>query len=88
MASPGNSASDGCTLWIDAWRGRDMRACCAAHDLAYSIGAPPKEFADLELAACVTRATGDPVMAAIMWLGVALCGGLWWRRCRRRDSRA
>ena len=80
------AASDGCTLWVDSWMGHDMRACCAAHDLAYSIGAPPKEIADLELAACGTRATGDPVMGAIMLLGVALCGRWWWRRCRRADA--
>lgn len=83
------AASDGCTLWLQEWRGHDMRACCAAHDLAYSTGEPPKVFADLELAACISRATDDPLMAALMWFGVATAGCFWWLVCRlrRREAR-
>lgn len=66
--------SDGCTGWVDGvWR-----HCCDAHDLAYASGFD-KFQADLALQECVA-ATGNPVMAFIMLVGVSLFGWIFYRK--------
>lgn len=78
MAGSGTDrlVSDGCTLWFDGvWR-----ACCDAHDVAYSAFAD-KVQSDLELALCVAR-TGHGAMALIMLAGVLAFGWLFYPRKR------
>lgn len=72
-----------CTLFPDRAMGRDWSHCCQAHDLAYSLGVPTRPEADLQLARCVADATGWGWLASLMWAGVVLFGGLFWRRARK-----
>ena len=65
---------DGCTMWFDGvWR-----ACCDAHDFAYTYGAN-KILADLDLATCVAK-TGHGAMGLVMLAGVTIGGWYWWHR--------
>lgn len=72
---------DHCTLWFEG----TWAHCCAAHDLAYANPAIGRLSADWALAQCVAATSGGPVMAAIMFGGVALFGWFFrWRGQRRR----
>lgn len=78
-AGGGYRLGDGCTLWLDgAWR-----HCCDAHDLAYAQLAD-KGVADWALFLCVAE-TGNPFMAFLMLVGVAIFGWWWYLRgkCRK-----
>lgn len=66
--------SDGCTFWLQGW----WRHCCVAHDAAYANGVN-KFIADEALRICVDQA-GAPIMAWIMFIGVTLFGGLFYRK--------
>lgn len=76
-------SQDACTLWPDGW----WRACCVAHDLAYETGASRLD-ADVELLSCVaTSAEGllglaSVGVAALMFVGVRVFGGRFWRRAQ------
>ena len=72
-----NNVGDGCTFWPD----RTWRACCDAHDAAYSLGID-KLQADWNLLTCVLPY--DPIAAVLMFGGVSLFGWLWWLKARRR----
>ncbi len=74
---------DYCTLFPDRAAGRDWSHCCQQHDLAYTLGTPSRPEADAQLAQCVADATGWSALAVLMWAGVALFGGIFWRRARR-----
>lgn len=79
MPSSSLPAGDGCTLYLQGvWR-----HCCDAHDLAYVVGEVDKLTADWQLFSCVA-ATGQWWHAVIMFAGVLLFGGLWWRKARRQ----
>lgn len=71
-------ATDGCSLFPDrALIGNaDWCECCAAHDLAYWRGGTEDEraAADQALRECVTRKTGNRVLAAAMYQGVRAGG--------------
>jgi len=64
---------DGCTMWFDGiWK-----HCCDAHDIAWYEG---QDFfsSNFDLAMCVAE-TGRPVMSFIMFVGVTLFGGIWFK---------
>lgn len=77
MALGDDALGDGCTGFPD----RSWRACCDLHDAAYALGAD-KLKADWDLFLCV--APKDPIAAAIMFLGVATAGWIWWWHARLR----
>jgi len=66
--------TDGCTLFPDG----DWFDCCAAHDEFYRRGGTPDErrMADRILRNCV-KAGGRPLVAALMYAGVRVCGAEW-----------
>jgi len=70
---------DACTGWWDGWPdviwGIDLRACCAAHDLAYAAGFWTSVVSDFELGRCVAAAGGS-AMGGIMLAGVLTFGAL------------
>lgn len=69
--------SDGCTLWPDGWFGKDSwRWACVKHDEAYYYGGGylARLTADVELLFDVTK-TGHPCVAVVMFCGVRLFGG-------------
>lgn len=55
--------------------------CCDMHDIAYAMQMD-KLKADLDLAFCVAK-TGHAGIALIMFLGVTIFGGIWYRRARQ-----
>jgi hypothetical protein len=69
--------SDGCSLWVDSWRGVNLYPICFFHDLKYWSGRPGEEderlIADLELMINVME-KGLPIMALVMFVGVRVCG--------------
>lgn len=72
-------SSDGCSLFPDrALVGKqDWCRCCLAHDLAYWRGGTldARLDADRELKNCVHHATGNAVLAELMFAGVRSGGG-------------
>lgn len=77
--------ADHCTAWPDRAFGLDWSHCCAAHDLAYETGAP-RIAADLDLAACVSAATGWHWMAGLMFVGVLFFGWAFKARSSGNDG--
>jgi hypothetical protein len=77
--------TDYCTLFPDRAFGRDWSACCMVHDLAYGADGS-RMAADLELASCVTQATGWHGLGALMFAGVAAFG--WWFRRKGKKERS
>lgn len=49
---------DGCTLFVDEWRGISIRPCCDAHDEAFYFGIGLWDFivANYQLAVCFFEA--------------------------------
>ena len=72
-------SSDGCSLFPDRSliTKKDWCDCCLAHDVAYWRGGTAAERlkADEELRDCVARATRDPALAELMFVGVRSGGG-------------
>src|SRR6266853_393551 len=70
--------SDGCSLFPDGtWRNRDRWfGCCYVHDVRYWEGGAQeaRKRADSALRACVLEATGDEVLANLMYDGVRVGG--------------
>jgi len=75
---------DHCTFWPDRFLGRDWSHCCATHDAAYASGVGSKIDADVNLLRCVTNATGWESFALVMFAGVFLFGGIFWKRKGRK----
>lgn len=75
--------SDGCSLFPDRSHllAADWCACCVAHDLAYWRGgtAQQRAQADTDLKACVSQASGNPLLGPLMYAGVRLGGLPDWR---------
>lgn len=70
------SKSDGCTLWLDGWWGKDgWKWACVKHDEFYYYGGGylARLKADVQLLIDVTI-SGHPIMAVIMFSGVRLFG--------------
>jgi hypothetical protein len=71
-------ATDGCSLFPDGTlRNRDRWfGCCYVHDVRYWQGGTreAREGADSALRACVLEATGDEVLATLMYDGVRVGG--------------
>jgi hypothetical protein len=70
--------SDGCSLWIDSWAGKNLYPACFLHDLKYWAGYPDEDverlIADAELMMDVARITGGTGMAETMFHGVRVGG--------------
>lgn len=79
--------SDGCSLFPDGTLAdRHLWCdCCQSHDLAYWQGgsAEERQQADAQLQECVQARTGNPQLAAVIYLGVRAGGHpafpLWYR---------
>ena len=71
-------ASDGCSLWVDCWKGKDIYPACFRHDLKYWAGRPGEDLerfkADCTLMLEVAEATNDIRLAETMFFGVRLGG--------------
>lgn len=72
--------TDGCSLFPDGtlMERNKWHDCCVVHDVAYWQGgtSQQRKQADLKLEQCVA-ATGEPVIAKFMLLGVRLGGVPW-----------
>ncbi|MFH1497184.1 MAG: hypothetical protein ABII82_05090 [Verrucomicrobiota bacterium] len=70
--------SDGCTGWINEWRGISIYPAGFLHDLKYWAGRPDEDVerlvADAELMIDVARLLGATVMAETMFHGVRVGG--------------
>jgi len=70
--------SDGCSLWVNCWKGVDLYPACFLHDLKYWAGHPGEDverlIADAELMIDVARRLGSTAMAEVMFLGVRIGG--------------
>ncbi len=70
--------SDGCTGWVNEWRGISIYSAGFKHDLKYWAGYPDEDVqrlvADAELMIDVARLLGGTVMAETMFHGVRVGG--------------
>jgi hypothetical protein len=70
--------SDGCTGWVDEWRGVSLYPAGFLHDLKYWAGYPGEDVerlvADAELMIDVARALNSTGMAETMFAGVRVGG--------------
>lgn len=73
---------DYCTLWLEGW----WAHCCAIHDESYTAQMV-RELADAGLFQCVADSAPTPVLAvaataiaAVMWAGVRVFGGRFYRK--------
>lgn len=70
--------SDGCTGWVDEWRGVSLYAAGFLHDLKYWAGYPGEDVerlvADAELMIDVARLLNETTMAETMFHGVRVGG--------------
>lgn len=71
--------SDGCTLFVEAWRGIDLSGCCRAHDLAW--WQHPGDWlawwhSNLDLSICFVRVgawdIAGPALLAVTTIGAVL----------------
>lgn len=73
----GEFVSDGCSMWPDSWRGKDIFLACFWHDARYWMGIPGDEVArlcaDADLAKDVAVSAG-PDLARVMFVGVGFGG--------------
>lgn len=70
---------NGCDDWLDGWFGHSWKLCCDAHDIAYTKGGDlvQKILADVDLGVCVFKIS--PVNGILMFIGVSIFGGLFYR---------
>lgn len=70
--------SDGCSSWVDSWKGIDIYPACFRHDLKYWAGRPGEDLerlkADCSLMLEVAEVTNDIRLAETMFFGVRLGG--------------
>lgn len=70
--------SDGCTGWVDQWKGISIYSAGFKHDLKYWAGYPGEDVerlvADAELMIDVARLLGGTAMAETMFHGVRVGG--------------
>ena len=70
--------SDGCTGWVNEWRGVSIYSAGFLHDLKYWAGHPGEDVerlvADAELMIDVARLLNDTKMAETMFHGVRIGG--------------
>jgi hypothetical protein len=75
---PREFVSDGCTGWVNEWRGTSIYSACFLHDLKYWAGHPGEDVerlvADAELMVDVARLLGSTTMAETMFRGVRIGG--------------
>lgn len=71
-------SSDGCTGWVNEWKGVSLYPACFLHDLKYWAGHPGEEVerlvADAELMIDVARLLNSTKMAETMFHGVRIGG--------------
>jgi hypothetical protein len=70
--------SDGCTGWVNEWRGISIYSAGFLHDLKYWAGYPGEDverlIADAELMIDVARLLNSTTMAELMFKGVRMGG--------------
>jgi hypothetical protein len=70
--------SDGCTGWVNEWRGISIYSAGFRHDLKYWAGYPNEDverlIADAELMIDVARLLNSTEMAEVMFRGVRIGG--------------
>lgn len=74
-----DAMSDGCSFpgGEPGWVTPAEHFCCVRHDERYYYGGTIEDRAraDAELTGCIARVSGDPLLAAIFYIGVAVGGG-------------
>jgi hypothetical protein len=88
MVFPADFSTDGCTGFLDVWRGIDLYACCVQHDLAWHLH--PGDWSmwfwsNVELAQCFA-AVGAWEIAVFGFLVVSTAGAALFARNRRTRS--
>ena len=74
--------SDGCSMWLDKWKGLSLYPACFVHDLKFWAGYPGEEverlIADAQLMIDVALILDGVDMAQVMFAGVRAggCEGL------------
>ena len=75
---PQTFKSDGCTGWVNEWKGVSIYPACFLHDLKYWCGYPGEEvarlIADAELMIDIARLLNATGMAETMFAGVRVGG--------------
>ena len=75
---PKTFESDGCSSWLQEWKGKSLYPACFKHDLKYWAGRKGEEIerlvADAELAIDVAKDTGSTYMAQVLFNGVRAGG--------------
>ena len=68
--------SDGCSMWFDSWKGKNIYWCCFLHDLAYWVGGDKVDrlIADAQLMIDVAATLQEIEMPQIMFSGVRVGG--------------
>jgi len=70
--------SDGCTHWMNEWKGVNIYSACFVHDLKYWAGYPNEDverlIADAELMIDVAKLLNSTIMAETMFFGVRIGG--------------
>lgn len=70
--------SDGCSMWFNQWKGKNLYPACFLHDLKYWAGQPGEEVArlkaDAELMIDVATILDNTQMAETMFHGVRVGG--------------
>lgn len=70
--------SDGCTGWVDSWKGVDIYPACFLHDLKYWAGHPGEDVdrlvADAEMMIDIARLQNSTNLAEVMFHGVRVGG--------------
>ncbi|MDH3694667.1 MAG: hypothetical protein OER96_08870 [Gammaproteobacteria bacterium] len=70
--------SDGCSMWFNQWKGKNMYPACFLHDLKYWAGYPGEDVArlkaDAELMIEVAAILNNTKMAEAMFHGVRVGG--------------
>lgn len=70
--------SDGCSMWVDSWKGKSLYPECFLHDLKYWAGRPGEDVerlvADAEPMIHVARLINSTEIAEAMFYGVRVGG--------------
>ncbi len=70
--------SDGCSMWFNQWKGKNLYPACFLHDLKYWAGYPGEDVArlkaDAELMIDVATILENTQMAETMFHGVRVGG--------------
>lgn len=77
MPSTSTKIGNGCTWFVDTWRGINIRPCCDEHDEAFYLGTNVVEFiwANIQIAICFAE-RGAFELSVPAFIATTLIGGL------------